>query len=247
MKMGNISIYCVFILIFCYTIRIDGQIQCYGVNGNTVGLSPNGALNTAVASSSFCPNTPNTGCIWISDTMVTTSPFNMTGVSDLTFTIDYELDRQYDSNDKVNIFYNCGDNDILGITINLDNQIATQHVPYLNVGFYLDSSCNGNSNIIIKIQPVNDPTISSETIYFNFENVCVGSHTSNPISMTGPTTAPTERPTNTPTIGKIQCFGVNGNLVGVSWPGQLSTAPASTSYCPNHPNTGCIYIRDDAN
>ena len=112
----------------------------------------------------------------------------MTEQSNIQFSIDYELDSQYDMSDRVEISYNCGFGDVVGLVVQSSNGNAALNTPYLGAGFTLDSRCNNNPNIIVKIS---QSAFGAGTIYFNFENACLGSSpTSQP-----PTPLPTVLPT----------------------------------------------------
>ena len=127
----------------------------------------------------------------------------MTGQYGLEFSIDYELDSQYDMIDRVEISYNCGFGSIVGLVVQFPNNNILLDTPYIGVGFPLDSTCNDNPNVIITISQI---AFGAGTIYFNFENACVGSSidaiTFSPTAPTLPiaTNTPTTNPTITPTI-----------------------------------------------
>ena len=111
----------------------------------------------------------------------------MTGQSNIQFSIDYELDSPYDMIDRVEISYDCGFGDVVGLVVQSSNGNAALDTPYLGAGFILDSTCNNNPNIIyITISQI---AFGAGTIYFNFENACLG------LSINTGTLSPTIEPT----------------------------------------------------
>ena len=200
---------------------------CYAINGNTDHLLFNGAYDIAPASQEYCPNSPNSGCIFLANNGSIQIDYDMRYHTDLSFTIDYELDMPFDSIDRVKIYYNCGSGETLGLLIDMSKGNAEMHHAYQNYGFALDSSCNNNRNIVIKIiqESFNVEFANSDQIFFNFENVCMGPLTDNPYK--SGTLAPTINPTPTPTV---KCYAVNGNKDGLNIFGQSGNGKAT--FCP---------------
>ena len=163
-------------LLFLYTLGNNAQKVCKAVNGDNSGLMSSNTIFNAGSSSSFCPNSPNSGCLYIQNNQTIIGSYDTAGLMEsfgLRFSIDYELDNIYDINDKVDIFYDCGFGNILGITINQGNGLALVNTPYLDIGFDLNEMCDGVNPINITIKQTNDPTVGSGTIYFNFDNMCL--------------------------------------------------------------------------
>ena len=163
-------------------ISTQSQTVCYGVNGDVSGLSPSQGITGDSIPAIYCPNFPDTGCAFFTNNYTFYGNYDMSNAGSLSFTIDYELDAKYDENDKTEIYYDCGFGFILGLTINIANGNAFQHTPYDNIGFPLDNTCDNNSNITIKVTQTSIFTATFDTIYFNFENVCVGPLSQNVIS-----------------------------------------------------------------
>ena len=80
----------------------------------------------------FGPNYPYTAALDIWNNVTITTSFDMSGLYDLRFSIDYEIHGAYDINDRTDIFYNCDGNNTLGMTMNRGNQLATQHPFFSN-------------------------------------------------------------------------------------------------------------------
>ena len=133
----------------------------------------------------------------------------MTGQYNIQFSIDYELDSLYDMIDRVEISYNCGFGNVVGLVVQSPNGNTALNTPYLGVGFRLDSRCNNNPNIIITISQI---AFGIGTIYFNFENACLGSSINT--GTLSPTIEPTIEPTMEPTSNSLGFLNCGDTIIG---------------------------------
>ena len=156
--------------LFVLFIKLIKSQTCYAVDGDDTSLTGS-VITTAPASSSYCPNNPNSGCVYIKDSSTVYATYGMSLYRDITFSIDYLLDNNYGTNDYTYIYYRCGSNsEFTGLRIGKTYNNANEDQAYLNRGFTLPSSCNYQSTIRIRISQVK---LGSGTIYFNFENMCL--------------------------------------------------------------------------
>ena len=164
-----------FLILFVFKFKLIKSELCYAVDGSEkytfrdIGVSTN------------CPNTPNSGCVYISDTQTVsetyyassgyyTSPF-----TDISFSIDYLLDYEYGTNDYTYIYYDCwleyfGLPQSAGLRIGKAYGNANKDQAYLNQGFTLSSECDNLPYIKFTISQVRS---GNNTIRFNFQNMCV--------------------------------------------------------------------------
>ena len=150
-------------------ISIYNIIVCYGVNGNKNGLRPSWNLLNLDSLWYNCPNYPMSRCLTMVYDYSFSTIYDMTDVHDLSFKIDYELLFALDNGNKVEIFYDCGDGNVLGLTINQQNNNALASVPYKDVGFTLPDVC---AYSYVKITITQTEISESFAITF-FENLCI--------------------------------------------------------------------------
>ena len=169
---------------------IDPNITCYDYfNANGLDNIPGNGDGP------FCPN-ENEKCLIIFGNGSVSGFYNMLNKYTILFEIDYELDYEYTSTDKTEIFYNCNGTDILGYTVSNSSGNAVLNVPYLNAGFLLPPICENNGNIIITIKQ------TGSGVFFNFDEMCLTAGVPTPTLSQSPsksTETPSNSPTNAPT------------------------------------------------